>query len=423
MTAGPGTRLLVLSAPGPEKLAELARDTAARLARPGGPALSEVCARAAEGPHSTHRLSVTGRTADEIATRLDAHLAGETVREVHTGVAEDVPRVAFLVSGLGAQFAGMGLGLYRAERVYRETFDRCAEAARPFVSVPLQRLLRPDAEARQVHRSAHAALGTFCVSTALAELWRSRGVEPAAVLGFGSGEYAAAVCAGALPMEDAVRLLGTEITLAERVTDGAMALVALDEHAALDVLADFEPTVGIAAVVSPGEVTLSGRATTLARITDRLTAAGIRVGRLPVPAGLHSPLQEPALGELATAARGVRAHAPRVPLVSTVTGRPLAAGELTPAYWRRHMRGPVRFLDAIRAVDAMGIRACLELGPGRALVGLGARCLPGGGRIWPASLGRSTDGTATLLNAHGRLYTAGVPVHRSLVAVGARPAP
>ncbi|GGP54692.1 hypothetical protein GCM10010287_05900 [Streptomyces variabilis] len=423
MTADHGTRLLLLSATGAGKLAGLARDTAVLLTRPGGPSLPEVCARAADGPHAAHRLSVIGRTAEEVAARLDAHLAGETVREVHTGVAEGPARVAFLFSGQGAQFAGMGQGLYRTERVYRETFDRCADAARPFVSTPLQRLLHPDAEPHVVHRTAHGALGTFCVSTALAELWRSRGVEPATVLGFSSGEYAAAACAGALRVEDAVRLLGTEITLAERVTDGAMAVVALDEHTALDVLEDFEPTVGIAAVISPAEVSLSGRAATLDRITQRLAASGIRVSRLPVPAGLHSPLQEPALGELAAVAKGVRTCVPRVPFVSTVTGRLLEAGQLTPVYWGRHMRGPVRFLDAIRVMDAMGIRAFLELGPGRALVGLGARCLPGGGRLWPASLGRSTDGTGTMLDALGRLYTAGAPVSRTAVGAGARPAP
>ncbi|MCT7351149.1 acyltransferase domain-containing protein [Streptomyces sp. 15-116A] len=422
MTAGRTTRLLVLSAPSAEKLAGLARDTAARLARPGGSSLLEVCAHAADGLHATHRLSVTGRTCEEIAARLDAHLAGETVREVHTGIAEEAARVAFLFSGQGAQFAGMGQGLYRTERVYRETFDRCAEAARPFVSTPLQRLLYPDAEPHIVHRTAHGALGTFCVSMALAELWRTRGVEPAAVLGFSSGEYAAAACAGALRVEDAVRLLGTEITLAERITDGAMAVVALDERTALEALRGFESTVGIAAVISPGEVSLSGQATMLARLTDRLRTSGTRVSGLPVPAGLHSPLHEPALAELAAVAEGVHTYPPRVPLISTVSGRPLEAGQLTPVHWGRHMRGPVRFLDAIRVVDAMGIRTFLEVGPGRALVGLGARCLPGGGRLWPASLGRSTDGTGTMLEALGRLYTAGVPVSRSAVGTGARPA-
>ncbi|MEG3626650.1 acyltransferase domain-containing protein [Streptomyces poriticola] len=418
MTAGPTTHLLVLSAPSADKLADTAREAADRLVRPDGTPVHEVCARAAAGPHATHRLSAVGGTARELADRLHAHLRGETVRGISTGVADGVPQVAFLFSGQGAQFAGMGQGLYRAEPVYRETFDRCAEAARPFVSAPLQRLLYPDADARLVHRPAHGALGTFCTGMALAELWRSRGVGPAAVLGFGSGEYTAAACAGVLSVEDAVRLLGTEITLAERVTDGAMAVVALDEGAALDLLGGSEPSVGIAAIVSPREVTLSGRAADLARITERLAASGVRVTALPVRAGLHSPLQEPALDELEAAAGTVDVRAPRVPFVSTVTGRPAQAADLTPGHWRRHMRGPVRFLDAIRAVDALGIRIGVELGPGRALVGLGARCLPGRGRLWPASLGRSTDGTGTALGALGQLYTAGVPVNRSRVGPG-----
>jgi acyl transferase domain-containing protein len=418
--AGRSTQLLVLSAPTPAALADIARDTAGRLTRPGA-RLEEVCARAAAAPHSVHRLSVTGRTAEEVAAGLEAYVRGETVREVCTGEADSAggPPVAFLFSGQGAQFAGMALGLYRSEPVFQETFDRCAEAAAPFVSAPLHQLLDPDADARLVHRLAHAALGSFCVSVALDALWRSWGVEPAAVLGFSSGEYAAAHCAGVLGLADAVRLLGTEITLAERVTDGAMAVVTLDERAALDFLADSEPSVGIAAVISEHEVTLSGGAKALDAVAERLQDAGVRVSSLPVPAALHSPLHEPSLDELESVARTVSPRAPRIPWVSTVTGQVADAARPADAgHWRRHMRGPVRFLDALRTLDALGPRAYVEAGPGRALVGLGARCLPGDERQWLASLGRSTDGSAAMLGSLGRLYTTGADVDWSRVYPG-----
>ncbi|WP_051735319.1 acyltransferase domain-containing protein [Streptomyces sp. NRRL B-3229] len=412
-------QLFTLSAPTPAALHEAAREAGDRLARTDADTFARLCARAAEGPHSGHRMSVVGRTPGEIAERLRAHLAGEPVKEVAEGHADlaGAPPVAFLFSGQGAQFAGMGQGLYRTEAVFRETFDRCAEAARPFVAVPLHELLDPAAGA-VVHRLAHAALGTFCLGTALAELWRSWGVEPAAVLGFSFGEYGAACRAGVLSPEDAVRLLGTAVTLAERVTGGAMAVVGLGERAARELLADTEPSVGIAAVISPHEVSLSGRAEALARIVDRLTGSGVRTSSLPVRAGLHSPLQEPALAELREAAGAVRTHAPRIPYVSTVTGAQVT-GPVGPEHWCRQLRGPVRFLDALGVLDERGIRISVEVGPGRALAGLGARCLPGGGRLWPASLGRSTDGTGAMLSALGRLHTAGVPVRWPAVFPGA----
>ncbi|WP_225877371.1 acyltransferase domain-containing protein [Streptomyces resistomycificus] len=326
-----------------------------------------------------------------------------------------------MFSGQGAQYAGMGRGLHRTEPVFRAAFDRCAEAARPFTAVPLQDLLDPGAGPAVVHRLAHAALGTFCVNYALAELWRSWGVEPAAVLGFSSGEYAATCWAGVLDPEDAVLLLGTQVTLAERVTDGAMAVVGLGEEAALELLAETGPSVGLAAVISPGEVSLSGRKAELARLVDRLTASGVRTSALPVSSGLHSPLQEPAADELRAVAAGIRTRPPRIPLVSTVTGAGVK-GPPAPEHWVRHLSGPVRFLNAVRVLDELGVRAHVEAGPGRALVGLGARCLPGEGRLWLASLGRSTDGTGPMLMALGRLHTAGVPVGWSGVYPGSRSA-
>ncbi|MEV7194256.1 acyltransferase domain-containing protein [Streptomyces sp. NPDC093510] len=407
------THLLPLSAATPDALADGVRAAVHELSALGAASPGELCATAAAGRHDTHRLAVTGRNADELMAGLRAYLDGTTARGVSAGEARaDGPRVAFLFSGQGAQFLGMGHGLYRTAPVFRSVVDRCAEAARPFLDHPLQELLDPESgRGAAVHRPAAAALGTFSVSLALTALWRSWGIEPAAVLGFSSGEYTAACCAGVLTPEAAIRLLGTEAALAARVTDGAMAVVTLDEGAARELLADGTEGVDVSAVISEREVSLSGEVKALTRLTDRLEADGVRVSRLPVPQGLHSPLQEPALDALAEAAATVAFAAPRIPLVSTVTGAPVDAFTLSdPGHWRRHMRGPVRFLDAIRALDGLGSDTYVEAGPGRALVGLGARCLPGGGRQWLASLGRSTDGRGPMLDSLGRLYTAGAPV-------------
>lgn len=407
------TYLLPLSAATPEALADGARAALRALSALGSASPGELCAAAAAARHGTHRLAVTGRDADELAAGLRAYLDGTTARGVSAGTARaGGPRVAFLFSGQGAQFLGMGHGLYRTEPVFRSAVDRCAEAARPFLGHPLQDLLDPGSgRGDAVHRLVAATLSTFSVSLALTALWRAWGIEPAAVLGFSSGEYTAACCAGVLSPEAAIRLLGTEASLAARVTDGAMAVVTLDEAATRELLADGAESVDVAAVISEREVSLSGGIEALTRLTDRLEADGVRVSRLPVPQGLHSPLQEPALDELAGAAAKVAFAAPRIPLVSTVTGALVDAATVRePGHWRRHMRGPVRFLDAIRVLDGLGPDTYVEAGPGRALVGLGARCLPGGGRRWLASLGRSTDGRAPMLDSLGRLYTAGAPV-------------
>ncbi|RFU84706.1 acyltransferase domain-containing protein [Streptomyces triticagri] len=427
MNSPDGKRLLTLAAPDEGALERLAADTVRLLRQLDPEHPAELCAAelsvaepaAVTGAAGSHRLAVAGRSAAELSGRLAAHLAGERLREVFAGVVpqDRVPRTAFLCSGQGGQFAAMGWALHRSDRAYRRAFDRCAEIADPYVDVPLGRLVDP-AEGHgpaALHRLPNAALATFAVGYALAELWRERGVEPDLVLGFTSGEYLAACLAGALTLQDALALLATETSLAARVAHGAMAVVGADETRIAHFLAENAEygEVGISAVISPGEVSLSGDARQLAALTAKLEAQGVRTSALPVPHGLHSPLQEPFLDELRAKAAHTRVSRPRVPLISTVTGKQADAATLAdPGHWAAHMRGPARFLDAARTLDALGATVCLEVGPGRALTGLGARCLPGGRQSWVASLGRSVQGTEAVLRAQGRLFASGVPRRR-----------
>ncbi|MFD6418211.1 acyltransferase domain-containing protein [Streptomyces sp. NPDC060194] len=442
--------LLTLAAPTPGGLGELARATLDLLTALGADSPEPLCRsrRAGVTGDAVHRIAVTGHSAAALADALSAHLAGdEHVRGVAAARAvPGGPRVAFLCSGQGAQFAGMGQDLYAAEPVYREAFDRCATAAAPHVEEPLARYLAPDAGPR-IHRLPHAALLTFAVGCGLAALWRARGVEPAAVLGFSSGEYLAAHLAGVLTAEDAVALLATETSLAARVTDGAMAVVGADEETVRELLAGAAdgtgahgaaegapggtpggalggtpggapgraapfPRLDVAALLSPTDVSVSGSAAELGGFTARLAARGVRNSPLPVPQGLHSPLQEPSLAALRAAAAGPEFAEPRLAMVSSVTGKRVGRDVLAaPDHWSAHMRGPVRFLDGVRALDALGVTAFVEVGPGKALTGLGPRCLPADAdRLWLASIGRSTDGRAAMLRGLGRLFTAGAPV-------------
>jgi epothilone polyketide synthase D len=418
VTVQPTAHLLPLAARTPAALAQLARQTVSLLTAIEDRSPRSLCADAlaAVEPGDRHRLAVTGHNAAELADRLSSHLDGGRVREVSAATAADGPlRIAFLCSGQGAQFAGMGMDLYRSEPAYREAFDRCAQAATPYVKVPLAEMLEAGSRlGPEIHRLPHAALATFAVGCGLTALWRERGVEPDAVMGFSSGEYLAAHLAGALTLKDAVLLLAAETTLAARVDDGAMCVVGAGEEFVRGVLADLAgpaPRVGVAAVLSPDDVSLSGSAAELAVVVERLTALGVRTSALPVPQGLHSPLQEPFLEELRATASGVRVSAPRVEMISTVTGESSGLNVLDdPDHWSAHMRGPVRFDAGIRALDALGVTVYVEIGPGRALTGLGPRCLPGEDRLWLTSIGRSTDGAEAMLRGLGRLFTAGATI-------------
>lgn len=423
MIPQPATYLLVLGAPNAKELSELTHRTRARLNQLGEASPGALCAEllaVATGPTAeslSHRLALTGRSASELSDRLTAHLAGDRVRETSTGIISSgrAPRIAFLCSGQGGQFPGMGMRLHQTEPVYRRAFDRCAEAAAPFGALPLTRLLDPDGgHGPAIHRLPDSALATFAVGYALTELWRHRGVEPDVALGFTSGEYLAACVAGVLTVEDAITLLGTESALAARVTHGSMVVAGIDETQMSRFLAENDEfsEVSLAAVLSPREVSLSGDAKQLSALTTRLDAQGVRTSSLPVPYGLHSPLQAPSLAKLREKAATLTFSPPRIPLVSTVTGKLVDTYTMAdPAHWSAHMRGPALFLDAVRVLEELDVTVCVEVGPGRALTGLGARCLPDGERTWIASLGRSNNGEEAMLRALGQVLTSGVRVN------------
>ncbi|MBL8975971.1 MAG: acyltransferase domain-containing protein, partial [Myxococcales bacterium] len=252
----------------------------------------------------------------------------------------------------------------------------------------------------------------FAVEWALAALWRSWGVEPAAVLGHSLGEYVAAAVAGVLSLADALRLVATRATAMQALPPGgAMEAVFADEPTVAAAIAKAgHGRVAIAAINGPAEVVISGAAEAVAAVADLLAARGHGRRRLNVAHAFHSPLIEPALAALERAAGEVALAVPRIPLVSNLTGR-LARDELTrPAYYREHARAPVRFHDGLRTLHAQGIDLFLEIGPAPVLAGMGRRSLPDGAALFLASLRQNHDPWATLLTSLGALFVRGVRV-------------
>jgi len=415
---GPDRQLLPLSSSSEAGRTEAVRRLLAEL--PDGDrdaaALETVLQSAWRLPPQRYRMAVLTSGVGELRTQLQAYLDGTGSRDVivGSGPVERPPSVAFLYSGQGGQYPGMGLGLYRREPVFRTVIDRCAAAAEPVLSGGLPAALwPPEGEEGIQCRMPQAKLGTFAVSMALTQLWASWGVRPAAVLGFSSGEYTAACVSGALSLPDAVRLLAAEAALTERVHSGAIAVVDMPEEAAVAALVGVRDKVGVGSVISDSEVTLSGDSATLASLQERFGTGGRRWVYLPVPQGLHSPLQQPVAEELAAAVRSTTFTPPTVPMVSTVTGALVGRSTLSdPGHWQQHLTGTVRFRDAMQVLAEAGCDAFVEVGPGRALAGIGPRALPGRAGAWWESLGRSADGQAPMLRALAGLYVRGEHIAR-----------
>ncbi|RIL12528.1 polyketide synthase [bacterium] len=328
---------------------------------------------------------------------------------------EGRPPVAFLFTGQGAQYTGMGRGLYATEPVFRGVVDACTDVAALLLDRPLRDVLwAADGDGAALDRTAYTQPALFALQAALAALWRSWGIEPAAVLGHSVGELAAAHVAGVMGLEDGLRLAAARGRLMQSLAaDGAMAVAFADVGRVAPFVADHPGAAAIAAVNGPDNTVVAGRVPAVAAIVDALGRAGIKARPLKVALPAHSPLVDPILDAFTAVAAGVRFHAPTVTFISGVTGAVESEAVVAdPAYWRRNLREPVRYAAAVATLAGEGCRACVEIGPGSTLAGMGRRAWPAGftAGVWLPSLRSDRPDEAQMLDSLAQLYTNGAAV-------------
>jgi phthiocerol/phenolphthiocerol synthesis type-I polyketide synthase E len=411
----PGWRLLGISARTRTALEAATDRLADHLERRPGLSLDDVAYTLEVGRHPfAHRRAVLCGDAGDAVRALRTRAP----RQVSTGEHEGGSRpVVFMFHGQGAQYVGMGAGLYRSEPVFREQVDRCAEILRPHLGLDLRDVLYPaqggDGEeaARRLAQTAVTQPATFVVEYALARLWMERGVRPEAMIGHSFGEYAAACLAGVFSLEDALSLVAARGRLVQPLAPGAMLAVSLPET-------DLAPLLGggvaLAAHNGPDLCVVAGPAEEVARLQDALEARGVECRRLLISHAFHCPGVEPVLEAFAAELRRVRMEPPRIPYLSNVTGTWIRDEEATdPEYWVRHTRQTVRFSEGVQELLRDPERIFIEVGPGGTFGKLLARHAPGAAGRVVATLRHARqeeDDDAFLLAAAGKLWTAGAEV-------------
>ncbi|HET7695304.1 MAG TPA: SDR family NAD(P)-dependent oxidoreductase [Vicinamibacterales bacterium] len=372
--------------------------------------LADVCYTANAGrAHFAHRLAVAGADAPDVRRKLLAD--SETIRGKVSGVV--APPVAFLFTGQGSQYAGMGRELYDTQPAFRAALDRCDALLRTELDVPLLSVLYPaDGASSPIDETRYTQPALFALEYALAEMWQSWGVLPSLVIGHSVGEYVAACIAGVMTLEDALKLIAARGRLMQALpAGGAMAAVWAGEAAVRDAIAPVAARVSIAAVNGPASVVVAGPQADVAALCESWKAAGIRTQALTVSHAFHSPLMDPMLDEFERIAASITYSRPRIGVISNVTGRRAAPDELSqPSYWRRHVRGTVQFAAGMQALAAEGARVFLEIGPAATLLGLGQGCVPVDEAAWLPSLRKDRGAWDTLLASLGALYVRGVDV-------------
>lgn len=407
--------LLVVSARTPESLALQAERYAAHLDARPGLSLGDFCHSAAVArTQFEQRLAVVAASREEAIEKLRAAARGDLSAGCGAGSAPPGrrPKVAFLFTGQGAQYVGMGRELYELEPVFRDAIDRCAEILDPLVERPLRSLLYPtDPATSPLDEMRYAQPAMFAIEYALAALWQSWGVVPDAVMGHSLGEYAAACVAGVFGLADGMRLAAARGRLMHALpADGEMASVKADLERVTRAIASCRTDVSIGAFNGPESIVISGRRESVRAVCRELEAQGVKTRALNIAIASHSPLMDPMLDDFEQAARTVTLHPPRIPIVSNVSGA-LAGAELaTPGYWRRHVREAVRFDQGVRALRALGVDTFVEAGPQSTLLGMGAACIAGDACVWLPSLNKDRATWPIVLESLGTLHVHGLPI-------------
>src|SRR5271165_2433562 len=377
---------LVLSARSEEAL----RSSAARLsawldersnANGSSPVLPDLAyTLGARRNHHPYRLTLVARSIEEAIQEFNGYAMGQEGAKPRMAFATrrtSPPRVAFVMSGQGPQWWGMGRELIRHEAVFRETIEHCDDTMCRRANFSLiEELGRPE-EVSQMHRTKIAQPAIFAMQVALANLWKSWGVQPAAIVGHSVGEVAAACVAGVLSLEEAARVISLRARFMDDCArgEGTMLATGLDEEAARALIARHDRTATIAAFNGPRSLTIAGFRFSLEAMAAELELSGIFARFVQVDHPFHHPLMRPASEALEEALAGLTPSAETVPFFSTVTGLRCAGETCDPAHWGRGVRQPVQFVHAVNALMDAGVDVLLEISAQPALVHSIQECL------------------------------------------------
>ena len=373
--------LLALSAKTETALSAHAGRYAEYLAEHPEVSLDDLCASANAGhSHFQQRAALIARGRGEMTERLIGLRDGIAAAGIKTGRTRLAapPKVAFLFTGQGSQYAGMGRALFETEPTFRNALEQCEEILRDELKRPLLEVLFREQDTDSLlDQTAYTQPALFALEYALAQLWRSWGIEPSALLGHSVGEYVAACIAGVFDLEQGLRLIATRARLMQQLPqDGSMAVIFAAHEKVEGYLPPHADQVSIAAVNGPENTVISGDTRLVRRLVEKFTSAGVGTQLLTVSHAFHSPLMEPMLDPFAQYAERVSFQRPGIPVVSNLTGRLLEDRPLHGGYWRDHVRNPVPVCAGHADARRAGNSGHARVGAVCQLAGDGRRCLP-----------------------------------------------
>ncbi|MFJ5780145.1 beta-ketoacyl synthase N-terminal-like domain-containing protein [Streptomyces sp. NPDC093094] len=407
---GPGPVPVVVSGQGEEALREQAGRWASWLSAREDVALADVAVTAAR--HRTHfesRASVVAADTTTLVEALEALAEGRAHDAVVTGAAQRRGKVVFVYPGQGSQWVGMGRGLLDTSEVFRETVEACDAALRPFTGWSVREVLAgEEGDHPPFDRVDVVQPALFAMGIALSALWRSLGVEPAAVVGHSQGEVVAAVVSGAVSLEQGAQIVAARSkAVLACAGQGGMALIERPVAQVEEFLAPYGEALSVAAVNTAGSTIISGEADAIAGIVAELQAKDVYARRINVDYASHNAQMDPLLPGLAAEFENLTPQTAQIPLYSTVTSEIADGTELDGGYWCRNLREPVRFDRALNRLLDDGHTVFVEISAHPVL----SMPLTDGsadrGGIVVGSLARQQGGFERLLRNLGLLHVQG----------------